>query len=80
MLSVTLSVSLCPLSLEQVIVAASARTWGMLCQSVTIIALWLAASANVLDLFGTLALTLVKQGQSGKKEQCLLISSRIDVM
>ena len=37
----------------------------MLCQSVTI-ALWLAASANVLDLFGTLALTLVKQGQSGK--------------
>ena len=67
MLSVTLSVSLCPLtdSLEQVIVAASARTWGMLCQSVTI-ALWLAASANVLDLFGTLALTLVKQGQSGK--------------
>ena len=63
MLSVT--PSLCPLSLEQVIVAASARTWGMLCQSVTI-ALWLAASANVLDLFGTLALTLVKQGQSGK--------------
>ena len=56
-----------PLRFEKVIMAASARTWGMLCQSVALtIALWLAASANVLDLFGTLALALVKQGQSGK--------------